>query len=417
MLLITIANAQNEDAVNTYTPYSFYGIGDLSAPGFSYHRGMGGVGIGMRSNRTINYLNPAALSAQDTLSFMFDFGGEMQNYYLSTNRSSTAFNSANMHHIAFSFPVWKKMVVALSAQPYSSVGYEITQKEKETDPTIIVESGGDVTYVNKGEGGLNQLMLSLGYAIGRFSIGGQIQYIFGSIDRYDNILFSGAGLSNTNSGRLIKASNFGFGLGAQYDQPLGEYNLTAGVMYQFQNNMKVNQIDFAYSVGAMGTDTVRYNENKNARLFVPGSIGVGFTIREGAKWMVGLDYTYRNWTDATFDVPSSKQFKAMPEHIFRGGVEYTPNRHDIRYFLKKWSYRGGLFYENSYLQFAGTRIKNYGITFGVGIPIGNLNNAINIAAEIGQRGTKDHDLMRELYWKISVSVSLYDIWFIKQRFE
>jgi hypothetical protein len=415
LLFVTIAGAQNEDAVNTFTPYTFYGIGDLSSPGLSYHRGMGGIGIGMRNNRTINYLNPAALSAQDTLSFMFDFGAEMQNYYLSGAGQSSVNNSFNMHHMVMSFPVWGKMVAALSVLPYSSIGYDISRKE--TDPAILVESG-DVTYSHQGEGGLNQVMLSLGYSIGRFAVGGQAQYIFGSIDRFDNVDFTTAtGMSKVNSGKLIKASNFAFALGAQYTQPLGKYSLTAGAVYQFRNNMPVEKIDFIYSIGGLGTDTLRYDRNPNARLLVPASLGLGVTLSEGSKWLVGLDYTYQNWRQAEFDAPSSRNFKPMPEHIIRAGFEYTPNRYDIRYFLKRWSYRGGLFFENTYLQFDATRIKNYGLTLGIGIPIGNMNNAVNIAAELGQRGTTRNDLIRERYWKVSVSFSLYDIWFIKQRFE
>jgi opacity protein-like surface antigen len=415
LLFATMAGAQNEDAVNTFTPYTFYGVGDLAAPGLSYHRGMGGIGIGMRNSRTINYLNPAALSAQDTLSFMFDFGGEMQNYYLSTAAQSSAHNSFNMHHLVMSFPIWGKMVMGLSVLPYSNVGYDVTRKE--TSPEVLVESG-EVTYAHQGEGGLTQLMASLGYSIGRFAVGGQAQYIFGSIDRFDNVNFTNTtGVSRVNSGKLIKASNFAFALGAQYTQPLGKYSLTAGAVYQFRNNMKVEKTDFIYSIGGLGTDTLRYDRNQNARLLVPSSLGLGVTISEGSKWLAGLDYTYRNWTRADFDVPASRSFKAMPEHILRAGFEYTPNRYDIRYFLKRWSYRGGLFFENTYLQFDATRIKNYGLTLGVGIPIGSMNNSVNIAAELGQRGTLRNGLIRERYWKISVSVSLYDIWFIKQRFE
>lgn len=415
LLFVTVAAAQNGDAVNTFTPYTFYGVGDLTPPGLSYHRGMGGIGVGMRNNRTINYLNPAALSAQDTLSFMFDFGGEMQNYYLSTAAQSSANNSINMHHMAMSFPVWGKMVMALLVSPYSSIGYHISRKE--TRPEILAESG-EAIYSHQGEGGLNQLMLSLGYSFGRLSAGGQAQYIFGSIDRFDNISFTNAtGLSQVNSGKLIKASNFTFALGAQYTQPLGKYSLTAGAVYQLRNNMRVEKTDFIYSIGGMGTDTLRYDRQPDARLLVPASFSVGVTLSEGAKWLAGLDYIYRDWTHAEFDVPASRSFKAMPEHIIRAGFEYTPNRYDIRYFLKRWSYRGGLFFENTYLQFDDTRIHNIGLTLGVGIPIGSMNNAVNIAAELGQRGTTRNGLIREHYWKISVSLSLYDIWFLKQRFE
>ena len=429
ILFFNTINAQNQDAVNTYTPYSFYGVGDLSSPGFAPQRGMGGIGIGLRSTRAINYLNPAALSVHDTLSFMFDFGAEMQNYYLSTNTNSTASNSFNMHHISMSFPVWNKMVVALSVMPYSSVGYQV--KQKETNPLIINEVG-DITYTNQGEGGLNQVMMSLGYSfrslfpnsvLGRFSVGGQAQYIFGSIDRYSNVAFnSNPSNANVNAGQYIKASNFAFGLGLQYDMPIQKkYHLTLGATYLFKNNMEVQKTDFAYRIGGWGTDTVRHNVNKNAQLYVPASIGFGATFSKDEKWLVGFDYIYRDWSGADFDVPANtpanRVFKAVPEHVFRAGFETTPNRNDIRYFLKRWTYRAGLYYENTYLQFGDTQIKNSGITFGVGVPIGSRKNAINVSTELGQRGTVNNDLIREIYWKMSVSVSLYDIWFVTQKFE
>ena len=429
ILFSNIAVAQNDDAKNTFSPYSFYGIGDLATSGFTSQRGMGGIGIGLRTNRAINYMNPAALSVQDTLSFMFDFGAEMQNYYLSTHNNSTASNSFNMHHIAMSFPVWNKMVLALSVMPYSNVGYNV--KQKETNPAIINEVG-DITYTHQGEGGLNQVMMSLGYSLralfpnsvlSRFSVGAQAQYIFGSIDRYSNITFTtDPSNANVNSGQHIKANNFTFGLGLQYDMPIKDkYHLTVGATYLFKNDMSVRKIDFAYRNGGWGTDTTRYDVDDNALLSVPASIGFGATIKNGDKWLVGFDYTYRNWSNTAFEVnnntAAAKSFKATPEHMFRAGFETTPNRNDIRYFFKRWTYRAGLYYEQTYMKFGDTQINNYGMTFGVGVPLGTRNNAINISTELGQRGTLDNDLIRETYWKISVGVSLYDIWFVKQRFE
>jgi len=416
ILFSTIAHAQNEDAVHVYTPYSFYGIGDMAAPGFSFQRGMGGVGIGLRTNRVINIMNPAALSVHDTLSFMFDFGGEMQNYYLATSSNTTANNSANMHHLSMSFPVWKKLVTAISVMPYSSVGYKITQKE--TRPEVLAQAG-DITYTNQGEGGLTQLMWSLGYSFGRLSVGGQAAYIFGSLDRYSNVTFNtGSGFAHVNSGKVYKVNNFGFGLGVQYVQPLSKDNiLTIGATWQFKNNMKTDLLDFAFAEGGSGIDSVRYETNPNARLMVPGQLGIGATFQHRNKWLVGFDYIYRDWTGASFDVPASRKFQAVPEHIFRGGFELTPNRFDIRYPLKRWSYRGGIHYQQTYLQFDNNRVQHFGITFGVGIPVGNYNSSINLSAELGQRGTTNNSMIRERYWKMTLSISLYDLWFIKPQFE
>ena len=409
--------AQSGDATGAYSPYSFYGVGDLKKPGFAYNNAMGGVGYGIRTNRIINYMNPAALNAQDSSSFMFDFGGEFKNYYVSSGSQSTATNIFNIDHFVFGFPVWRKISVAVGVMPYSYVGYDITYRE--TDPNVIVEASGDVQYTYLGEGGLNQLVLSFASGIGkRFSIGGHAHYIFGAIDRYYNIVFAAPEMHNIKNSTSIKAGNFDFTLGAQYEQAVGDnYQMVLGAVCQLGNNMKVKRVDYSYVSTSLGADTIRYSERNDARLLMPTTLGLGASIRKGVKWQAGLDYTYCNWNNTTFENPSNKQFKAMPSHSLRGGVEYTPNMYDIRYYLRRISYRAGLYYENTYMQFGDTRIRDYGISFGAGIPLGIYNNALNVAAEIGRRGTTNNGLLREFYWKISLSASIYDIWFQKYRYD
>ena len=56
-------SGQTTDALGTYTPYSLFGIGDIARQGTAFNRGMGGIGIGVRDNRFINYLNPASITA------------------------------------------------------------------------------------------------------------------------------------------------------------------------------------------------------------------------------------------------------------------------------------------------------------------------------------------------------------------
>ncbi|MDR0295713.1 MAG: hypothetical protein LBH91_05955, partial [Prevotellaceae bacterium] len=154
----TAAFAQNDDAINTFTPYSFYGVGDLMRPGTPYNRAMGGIGTAMRTSRQINFLNPAALTAHDSLAFMIDFGFESQNYYsayYADNHNDkklhkTASNSVNVHHVVMSFPISRKLVVGVGLFPYSNVGYKM--QSTETRPDIIAEMG-NIYYEYQGEGG------------------------------------------------------------------------------------------------------------------------------------------------------------------------------------------------------------------------------------------------------------------------
>ena len=60
-------------AGNAHTPYSIFGVGDVIPQGTAYHKSMGGVGIASRNRKVINPLNPAAVTARDSLAFMGDF--------------------------------------------------------------------------------------------------------------------------------------------------------------------------------------------------------------------------------------------------------------------------------------------------------------------------------------------------------
>ena len=56
------SGAQTTDGLGTYTPYSLFGLGDIEKMGTAVNKGMGGIGVGVRDNRVINYLNPASIT-------------------------------------------------------------------------------------------------------------------------------------------------------------------------------------------------------------------------------------------------------------------------------------------------------------------------------------------------------------------
>jgi hypothetical protein len=417
----TTVFAQSDDATNTFTPYSLYGLGDLARPGIAYNLGMGGIGTGVRTTRVINFINPAALTAHDSLSFMFDFGLETQNYYSTAsvggNTQHSASNSMNIHHIVMSFPVYNHVIVGLGLLPYSSVGYDM-QRRVEND--ALTAAAGHTYYRYVGEGGITQGMLSIAAQIGKhLSIGGQAHYYFGSIDRYNIIDFeSGSGYSDLTSGQLLKVGNFGFSLGAQYEQPLNnDLRLTVGATYQLATKIGNRKIDFAYTTTGSIVDTVAWNTSTENLMSLPATISAGFSLNKPDRWMFGLDYVFQNWKPSGFEIQSTMQHKIVPSHLVRTGFEWTPSRADFRHYYNRCSYRIGLSYENTYMQFSGHNINNLSATAGVGLPINRWNNTLNFSAEVGKRGTTDNGLIRETYVKFSLSFSIYDIWFIKPQIE
>jgi hypothetical protein len=81
------------------------------------------------------------------------------------------------------------------------------------------------------------------------------------------------------------------------------------------------------------------------------------------------------------------------------------------------AYRLGGHYHNSYLQLDGEQLKDYGISFGVGLPLRNTKSSFNLTLEAGRRGTLENNLIRENYLFLSFSVTLHDFWFMKRKFD
>ena len=60
-------------------------------------------------------------------------------------------------------------------------------------------------------------------------------------------------------------------------------------------------------------------------------------------------------------------------------------------------------------------INDFGITFGLGLPLGNNFSNVNLGFELGRRGTTNAGLVEEDYFRINVGLSLNDKWFRKRK--
>jgi len=99
-------------------------------------------------------------------------------------------------------------------------------------------------------------------------------------------------------------------------------------------------------------------------------------------------------------------------------MEYVPNRNDIRYYFNRVTYRGGMYYKKENFMLNGHNVYSAGLTLGATFPIPSLpSNGLTVGFEIGQRGSKKNDMIREQYFNFSVGVNLYDIWFRKYQYD
>ncbi len=410
--------AQLTDAMSSYTPYSLFGIGEISKQGNAYNLSMGGIGIGMRDNRFINYLNPAAISERDTLAFMLDFNVNQKNSFLSSSSSKTAYNVFNMYNFVFTAPIYKKSAFVVGIVPYSNVGYKF--EATETDPNIVANLG-DIKYRKYGTGGISKLFIGGAATFARrISLGVEGSYYFGTIDRHSDILFNSSSANHSiETGWDYVISSFSAKFGLQYAQPIGKQSvLTIGGTYSLGNNLKGSLGRYAFAKGSSTVDTVVFENNDNYKLKIASEMGVGVSFKVREKWSLGFDYVRQNWKNSTFATyPGLFAFNPTLSESFRVGFEVIPNRYDIRYYLKRVTYRGGAYFDKSYISLNGHQVNSMGITFGASFPIYRWYNAFNIAVDLGQRGSRQNEMVMERYVNLMIGVNLHDIWFQKYRYE
>lgn len=407
-----------------YSPYSVYGIGELSAGGTATTRMMGGAGIGMRNRRILNLLNPAAVTARDSLSFMADFSMSATNTLYQQDGFTSAHNTFNINSLALSFPIWRSSAMLVGLTPVSNMGYHFSTTV--TDPALVGRVG-NVEYTSSGSGSVYQLIIAGGATFwNRLSVGAEFQYYFGNLSKATTLTFEETSQRDIDNGFNLSLHSPSLKLGVQYEAALPDnLFLTAGATWRMKAPLRGYVDDYQIATVSSVSDTLRFQTDTLARsVSLPHELGFGLSLRKGDRWAANLDFTLADWTASDFDAQrgfankGALPFAASVSRSIRGGFEFTPNRYDARYYLRRVTYRGGAYYNQAYYRVGGHRIDAYGLTFGLTLPINNrLYNGVSLGLELGRRGSMADGLVRETYVNFHIGFNIHDIWFRKYRYE
>ena len=426
-LLLPVLGLRAEDGGSFagYTPYSVFGIGELMTPGTAYNKTMGGVGIASRNRSFINVLNPAAVTARDTLAFMSDFSIYETNKVLRQGDRVSANNLFNINNFIISFPLLytkpADISMMLGIRPYSATGYSYGYYE--TSPTTLA-TVGNVSHAYSGLGSIYQAFATVGAEFfDRVSVGAELTHYFGNIKKSYRETISDAaavGITKTNEIQL-NANSAKFGL--QYEQPFGDkLKIGFGAVYGLDARLDGRLIN-TVTGGSEKTDTVSIGGTNS--LWLAGEAGAGLSLTYGSKFRAEVDFTRSDWSKSGFTGAEGFAVNGAGGPIFttgvsqslRAGVEFIPNPTDIRYYYKHIAYRAGVYYTKEYFSVSGNEIYSKGITLGATLPVFRWNNGLTIGMEIGQRGSLKNNMVRETYVGFSLGVNLYDIWFQQPRYE
>lgn len=158
VISLPVLHAQNPSVLQTVSPYSRFGIGELQQNGAMINSGMGGGGIGMRNDtlipQFINFANPASLTSNKLVAYEISLLSNT--VQLSNATANATFNRTTLGSFALTFPIKPWWGTSFGIVPYSSVGYNVSN----TDSLAGI---GPVLYKYEGSGGVNQVFLSNGF--------------------------------------------------------------------------------------------------------------------------------------------------------------------------------------------------------------------------------------------------------------
>ena len=301
-LIIGVTLSAQDGTYGAYSPYSIYGIGDLSKEGTAFNKSMGGTGIAARNRRMINYLNPAAVTARDSLSFMADFGLTSSNTVYKQGDIRSAHNTFNIYDFVMSFPIYRSSAFMVGITPFSDMGYDFSSYE--TDPNIIGNTG-NITYDSYGTGSVYQLFVGAGVTFWKqLSLGAEMIYYFGNLDKVTNMDYANSSYRSINSGSELTVRGVTGKFGLQYEQKLGgDVSMIIGATYRMGTNMKGYSTNYRYANQSSVTDTLKFSVDTlaSAGMRFGDEIGIGISVKGGERWAVEFNYVRSDWRNSGFD--------------------------------------------------------------------------------------------------------------------
>ncbi|WP_370477049.1 hypothetical protein [Tamlana flava] len=427
-LVFTIFNYAQE---GTASPYSFYGIGNLKFKGTVENRSMGGLSI-YNDSIHMNLRNPASYAGENVGIYPFNgesrpvkftVGGGYTSQDLKSNSGTEKASSTTFDYLALSVPVGK-FGFGFGLLPYTSVGYKLES----------LNNDGNLQNRFKGEGGVNKVFFGLGYQIAKgLTAGVDVHYNFGNIQnstlivQYDNGVPTQYQSSERNRSDL-SGVNFNFGL--SYKRMLNsKLELVSGMTFTPESNL-ISQNERSISTVTLSATGQEFVVNTiqsdlqamglaETELVLPSKFAFGAGIGQPRKWFVGAETSFQKTSKFSNQLYGTNATTYKDAYSLSLGGFYIPDFNSFDSFWERIVYRAGFRQEETGLNINNESIKEFGISFGVGLPVGDarlLSNA-NLGFEIGKRGTTNSNLIQENFINLQLSLSLNDRWFQKRKYD
>lgn len=397
-------------AQNVNTPYSMYGFGVIGDRATSMQRQMGGVGYALQSGRQINVMNPASYAAIDSLTFLFDIGADLSFIWNREGNNKDHSTGGGLDYVTMQFPLSKHIGASVGMLPYSGVGYAF---------------GNEVAHgalENQGQGGINMAYFGIAGKVAGFSVGANVSYNFGTIQ---NDVYTTPSSGQSLFEHIMQIRDWDINVGVQYAHKITRNDkLVLGLTYSPKKSLHGKSWCTVQELTQESLpDTVGYLKLKG-NYYQPNSFGAGISYvhERTSRLTVAFDFTFQQWSKAKYspmteiDNPDHIVFDGMSfsDRIkYAFGVEYVPKLRGN--YGQRMAYRAGAFYCDDYINVVGNRVREYGVSVGVGFHAPQDKTMVNLGVEFRHRQAHPNPLVKQNYLNITLGVNFNELWFFQRK--
>lgn len=458
--LIILFLSLNNVLAQDNSPYSRFGIGDLTPATNILNRAMGGISAGYADAVSVNFANPAsyayfqALKEQKSKKIVsgravFDIGIDVEGRTLQQSNPDKKFNTSNalFSYIQIGVPIKNNWGMALGLRPISRISYNLYKNEFLKDPNTGLPIDSAQTSF-KGDGGAYLLSIGSGFDLlnkinahkagmeSKLSVGINAGLLFGTKDYKTHRSFINDTLQyqEANYETRTHFNDLFLTAGLIYKIPVDttkRISLSLGLYGNWGQKINASQdvlretFIFDDAMGDIRLDSVSDKRNVKGKIELPASYTFGFALqkpvimvkdRKEAGWLVGVDFTMNNWDKYRFYgvIDSIKNNWTLK---IGGQLSPIPSKS----YFSNVTYRFGLRFGPEYVK-VGKAMNSFGTSFGMGLPIAlnrqapNQYSVVNLAFEYSKRGSNTN-LLRENMFRFSLGFSLSDLWFGKRKYD
>lgn len=415
-LLLSSAPAQSQSSGDG-SIYSGFGIGELTSYGTAQIQGMGGGGVALRSFNYVNLSNPASLGDITLTRAAAGLRFESVSFTDAQDESSRLARGS-LESVQLAFPIARqRMGLGVSLAPYSQMNYRVRVEG------MLVEPDSALYVVDtEGRGGLHEIQGALGYLLTPgVSVGASVGYIFGIMEDGRRTYFPSGGHAQTQVMDATRLGGIAARIATQIAVP-GPLSTNDEVYLGARFSLPVSLTgDRVRTLGqSLDRDTLGTALDADVRL--PWSIDAGVAYRVDRSWLIVLDGTYSPWTQFESNLPlagynPNGESRLADRWRVSGGVEVLPRPNDLLAPLfTRMAYRLGFYVDRSYVDPVDDfQLMTYAATGGFSVPALFSGTRLDINVHVGTRGTTDHNLVRDMFYRVSASINIGERWFEQRQ--